>query len=253
MDFAIGKAEERIRRGSDIKDFMSYITKEDNGKQPAMTRDEVNLTAAVILIAGSETTATVLSGAAYNLARNAHVRRKAQVEVRTAFKSDDDITLSSLSRLPYLSAVIEESLRCFPAVPGTFPRRTGPDGDTIAGHFVPADISVGVHQSSTYLSSRNFHQPDVFAPERWLPDPPEEFKNDKLGCVQAFHVGPRNCVGKNLAYLTLRSILARLLWHFDFELCEESKGWHNQRSFILWDKPPLWLKMSRRSNDVDVE
>jgi len=109
-----------------------------------MTRDEVNLTAAVILIAGSETTATVLSGAAYNLARNAHVRRKAQVEVRTAFKSDDDITLSSLSRLPYLSAVIEESLRCFPAVPGTFPRRTGPDGDTIAGHFVPADVSQSV-------------------------------------------------------------------------------------------------------------
>ncbi|KAG9385254.1 cytochrome P450 monooxygenase [Pyrenophora tritici-repentis] len=207
-----------------------------------MTPDEVNITAAVTLIAGSETTATVLSGAAYNLARNPEVRRKAQEEVRTAFKSDEEITLASLPRLSYLNAVIEESMRCFPAVPGTFPRRTGPDGDVIAGYFVPADVS-----------QMNFHNPEAFAPERWLPDPPEEYKNDKLGCVQPFHVGPRNCVGKNLAYLTLRSVLARLLWHFDFELCEESQGWHNQRCFILWDKPPLWLRISRKLDDVIVE
>jgi cytochrome P450 len=107
-----------------------------------MTRDETNLTAAVILIAGSETSATVLCGAAYNLARNPDVQKKAQAEVRSAFKSHEDITLLSLARLPYLAAVIEESLRCFPAVPGTFPRRTGPDGDFIAGHFVPADVRV---------------------------------------------------------------------------------------------------------------
>ncbi|KAI2485718.1 cytochrome P450 monooxygenase [Pyrenophora tritici-repentis] len=242
MAFAVGKAEERIRRGAGIRDVMSYITKENGGKRPAMTPDEVNITAAVTLIAGSETTATVLSGAAYNLARNPEVRRKAQEEVRTAFKSDEEITLASLPRLSYLNAVIEESMRCFPAVPGTFPRRTGPDGDVIAGYFVPADVS-----------QMNFHNPEAFAPERWLPDPPEEYKNDKLGCVQPFHVGPRNCVGKNLAYLTLRSVLARLLWHFDFELCEESQGWHNQRCFILWDKPPLWLRISRKLDDVIVE
>ncbi|EFQ85302.1 hypothetical protein P3342_009332 [Pyrenophora teres f. teres] len=253
IKFAVGKAEERVRRGTGIRDVMSYITKENGDKGPAMTRDEINLTAAVTLIAGSETTATVLSGAAYNLARNPEVRRKAQDEVRMAFQSDEDIKLSSLPRLSYLNAVIEESMRCFPAIPGTFPRRTRPDGDVIAGYFVPADISVGVHQYSTYFSTKNFHNPEVFAPERWLPDPPEEYKNDTLGCVQPFHVGPRNCVGKNLAYLTLRSVLARLLWHFEFELCEESQGWDNQKSFILWDKPPLWLKMSRKSNDAGVK
>ncbi|RMZ66223.1 cytochrome P450 [Pyrenophora seminiperda CCB06] len=255
MNFAISRSEERLQRGSDIKDFLSYITRENDEKQqPTMTRDEVNLTAAVILIAGSETSATVLCGAAYNLARNPDVKKKAQAEVRAAFKSDEDITLASLPRLRYLSAVIEESLRCFPAVPGTFPRRTGPEGDTIAGRYVPADISVGVHQWSTYYSPSHFHNPEIFAPERWLPDPPSEYKNDKLGCVQPFHVGPRNCVGKNLAYLTIRSVLARLLWHFDWELCEESVGWHDQRSFILWDKPPLWLKISHKDDDGgDVE
>jgi cytochrome P450 len=106
-----------------------------------MTHDEITLTTAVILIAGSETSATVLSGAAYHLARNPQVQNKAAAEVRSAFASDQDITLLSLARLPYLSAVIQESLRCFPAVPGTFPRRTGPNGDVIAGRFIPPDVT----------------------------------------------------------------------------------------------------------------
>lgn len=106
-----------------------------------MTRDELTLTSSVILIAGSETPATVLSGIMYNLARNPEVQKKAQAEIRSAFQSDQDMTLVSLSRLSYLSAVIEESFRCYPAAPGTFPRRTGPDGDIIAGHFVPKDVS----------------------------------------------------------------------------------------------------------------
>jgi hypothetical protein len=53
---------------------------------------------------------------------------------------------------------------------------------------------------------------------------------------------------RSLAYFTIRSILARMLWHFDMELCDESKGWHNQGSFILWDKPRLWIKLLRRSD-----
>jgi cytochrome P450 len=118
-----------------------------------MTRDEINLTTAVILIAGSETSATVLCGAAYNRARTPEAREKAQAEVRAALKSDQDITLLSLAKLPSLSAVIEESLRCFPAVPGTFPRRTGPDGDTIAGYFVPADVRSAIFLSRLELTS----------------------------------------------------------------------------------------------------
>lgn len=117
------------------------LTKNNNEKDASMTHDELTLTSAVILIAGSETSATVLSGIMYNLADNPEVQKKAQVEIRSAFQSDQDMTLLSLSRLKYLSAVIEESLRCYPAVPGTFPRRTGPDGNIIAGHFVPKDVS----------------------------------------------------------------------------------------------------------------
>jgi len=44
----------------------------------------------------------------------------------------------------------------------------------------------------------------------------------------------------------MRSIVVRLLWHFDFELCEESMKWREQKAFLLWDKGPLWVRLSER-------
>jgi hypothetical protein len=47
---------------------------------------------------------------------------------------------------------------------------------------------------------------------------------------------------RNLAYMELRPILARLLWEFDLELLKESEGWERQKVFLLWEKPPLWMR-----------
>jgi hypothetical protein len=44
----------------------------------------------------------------------------------------------------------------------------------------------------------------------------------------------------------MRSILARVLWHFDLELCDESRNWARQKVFILWDKPPLNVRLRAR-------
>lgn len=45
----------------------------------------------------------------------------------------------------------------------------------------------------------------------------------------------------------MRSILARILWNFDMMLCDESRGWASQKSYLLWDKPSLWVNLSRRA------
>ena len=52
--------------------------------------------------------------------------------------------------------------------------------------------------------------------------------------------------GHSLAYSEMRSIVARMLWHFEMELCEESRRWADQKVYILWDKPPLKVKLSKR-------
>jgi len=107
-----------------------------------MTRQEIINTSRVLLTAGSET-ATLLSGATYYLLQNPAVLHRVQSEVREAFKSVDDITLRSVSTpglLPYLEAVLHESFRCYPSIPATLPRITGPEGALIDGNFAPGNV-----------------------------------------------------------------------------------------------------------------
>lgn len=51
----------------------------------------------------------------------------------------------------------------------------------------------------------------------------------------------------NLAYSEMRLILARVLWNFDLELCEESERWSEQFSYVLWDKRPLMCRLRARA------
>ena len=56
--------------------------------------------------------------------------------------------------------------------------------------------SLGVHQYSINRSAKYFHNPDEFVPDRWLEEPPNEYRNDVKGAMQPFSMGPRNCIGK---------------------------------------------------------
>lgn len=90
-------------------------------------------------------------------------------------------------------------------------------------------------------------------PERWLPkaqnDPSSPFFNDSRDVFKPFSFGPRDCIGRNLAYHEMRLILSKVLWNFDFELCEESNEWDRQRIFALWEKPPLMVRIRSRASE----
>ena len=108
-----------------------------------INRQEIISNSEILLVAGSETTATLLSGATYYLLQNPAVLHRVQSEVRTVFKNEKDIVLRSISTpnlLPYLEAVLQESLRCYPSIPATLPRITDPKGAVIDGKFVPGNV-----------------------------------------------------------------------------------------------------------------
>lgn len=204
---------------------------------------ELRESASVLLVAGSESTAALLSGATYHLLRNPAAHRKLVQEIRSTFQSEDQITLTSASSLKYLSAVLDEALRIFPPGPSGQQRRTPPQGLTIAGRFVPGDTIVYVHHWSAYSSPANFRDPEKFVPERWLGDP--MYADDRRGVVHPFSVGPRNCIGMNLAHAEMRLILARILWNFDLELCKQSQEWAEKlRVYLIWVKEPLMVKVT---------
>ena len=101
--------------------------------------------------------------------------------------------MATISRLPYLNAVLEESLRVYPPSAHGHSRII-PQGDaTICGRVVPEGTSVGVATLAASLSERNWTEPLAFKPERWLG---EEWAGDDYKSWQPFLVGPRNCLGK---------------------------------------------------------
>ena len=98
--------QERLDKETDRKDFISYITKYNDEK--GMSQKEIASTSGVLLVAGSETTASLLSGTTFLLLKNQLVLQKLVDEIRSAFHDEGEIDLTSAARLPYLHAVLEE-------------------------------------------------------------------------------------------------------------------------------------------------
>ncbi|KAJ5818156.1 hypothetical protein N7474_003747 [Penicillium riverlandense] len=166
-------------------------------------------------------------------------------EIRSAFAKDSDISFRTITSLPYLTAVIEESLRLYPPFVTSLARIVPAGGAMIDEHFVPEGTIVACHHYASYHSSSNFTFPNDFIPERWL-GIDARFNKDKKDVLQPFSLGPRNCLGKNLAYCEIRLILCKLLYHFNLALCPESANWTDQKVYFLWDKPALLVTLTDR-------
>lgn len=246
MKRAVQTVQTRIQKDTDRKDFLYYILAANEEK--AMTPAEIHVNAFSLSIAGSESTATALCGATYQILSHPDVYEKLTSEIRSTFKSEEAITLSSLNGLEYLDAVLNETLRNYPPVAITLPRVVPAGGETIDGSFVPAGTTVGVNHFSTYHHPQNFHRPSEFLPERWVGkrenSTTSPFDQDNKTCMQPFSFGPRNCLGKNLARAEMRLIMAKLLWKFDLELVDGGKNWlEGQKIFGFWAKPPLLCRL----------
>jgi cytochrome P450 len=150
--------------------------------------------AAIFMLAGTETTATLLSGVTYHLLRNPDKLTRLTEEVRGAFQDGDTFTLEELQRLKYLSACLEEGLRLYPPVPSPLWRITPEGGSEICGRHVPGGARVAVTAYAASRSPENFRDPEEFVPERWLGE--EGYEGDRRDVVQPFSVGPRNCLGQ---------------------------------------------------------
>ncbi|KIX06698.1 uncharacterized protein Z518_04674 [Rhinocladiella mackenziei CBS 650.93] len=246
---AYAKLDRRLeKKDLNRKDFMSYILRHNDEK--GLSLPEMQETAVILIIAGSETTATFLSGATYYILRHPAVYTRLVREIRHLFSNYEDITMVKTNELKYLPAIVEETFRIYPPSPNAFPRIVPGKGEWIEGRWVPGNTTVGVNQYSASRDPRNFFEPEKFLPERWLPQsmhaggdlPAENFAADQKQVVQPFSFGPRNCIGRNLAYAELQLILSKLLWTFDLQLapdCDNGTWATKQPTYMLWEKPEL--------------
>ncbi|KAF1354170.1 cytochrome P450 [Lizonia empirigonia] len=238
QEYAASLAMSRIqgKEQADRGDFMDFILR-SRGEAHQVTEEELIHNADLFMVAGSETTATVLLGVTYYLLKNPHAYKRVTEEEANA-------------RLPYMLACLNEAMRIFPSIPLVLLRITNDGPPTpIAGHSIPPATRVGVHQLSAYHSPLNFHDPQSFRPERWLPEeydePSSPFHNDRREVHKPFYFGRRDCIGRNLAFHEMRLILALVLWNFDLSLDEGMEQWHVQKIFGLWQKPALRVNVEQ--------
>ena len=113
-------------------------------KEKALSKAEIDSNCILFLMAGSETTATLLSGVTYLLLKNLRVYKKLIDEMRDTFKTQGDITIKKTKEMKYLRACLLEALRYYPPVPTGFPRLVPRGGDVISGTYIPEGVSVKI-------------------------------------------------------------------------------------------------------------
>jgi cytochrome P450 len=261
--------QNRIKTNDSTKrDFWAYVLAHANKED--IREKELETTGWSIVIAGAETTSSLLAGVIYLLLTHAEHMQRLTAELRTRFASEKEITFDSVSRVPFLIAVLEETLRYYPPAPfGVSRVVTPPEGSQIDGFWLPQGTRISSSHYCLFRSPENFANPDQWVPERWLEDRDDLYEDDNRDALMPFSVGKRNCIGKryvsgqdfpfptgdvvmretdscctSLAIVQMRLILARLLWNFDFELCDQSRDWMDQRTYMGWEKGPLLARVS---------
>ncbi|KAM3421658.1 hypothetical protein BST61_g2043 [Cercospora zeina] len=226
-------------------DIIGLMLREMKGGD-RLTEKEILANSILIVGGGAETTATTLTATFYHLCNTPHAMQKLKDEIRGTFARSEDITLKATADLPYLKATLDENLRIFPTASYITPRTTPKEGHVIDGEFIPGGTYVSMGQWFMGRSERFFDDAMEFRPERWTNLEVQKACGRRVDeILKPFSMGPRNCVGKLLALAEARLILAKLIWHFDFELDGDHATWvDDARFYVLWELQPLKLRIT---------
>jgi cytochrome P450 len=212
--------ESSAKSGTKRQDFLSRFL-EAGEKDPAfMTPERVLSLTSANVFAGSDTTAITLRAIFYYLLKNPNkleTLRKdiAQAETDGLFTREDKLVRwTEANAIPYLGAVIKESLRIHPAAGLPLERVVPQGGATISGHYVPAGTIVGCSAWTIHRDRKIFGDDvDAFRPERWLENPVKAAEMNQV--LFSFGAGARTCAGKNISYLELYKLVPAMLRTFD--------------------------------------
>jgi cytochrome P450/NADPH-cytochrome P450 reductase len=174
-----------------------------------------------LLFAGHETTSGLLSFTFYYLLSNPAEYVIAQKEVDDVV-GNATITAAHLSRLPYLSAVLRESLRLSPTVPAI--ALTAKEDTILGGKYkIKAKMPIIALLAAVHRDRRVYgSDADAFRPERMLDEAFSRRNQDFPNCWKPFGNGMRGCVGRFFAQQQSLLVVALLLQSFDFSMSDPS-------------------------------
>ena len=194
-----------------------------------------------LLIAGHDTSTTLLAWALYLMGRHPDVMARARLEV-DAFLGPELPTLQSVQNLHYLDRVIQETMRLYPPI-HIGNRRALTDLD-FQGYHIPAGTRVAYSIYLTHRDPAHWPNPGKFIPDHFLP---EAAAGRAPYTFLPFGGGPRNCIGRAFAEVEAKVVLGRLLQHFDFTLLSENV--HAHMGATLEPRPGIIMRAHRREEN----
>ncbi|KAG8235108.1 hypothetical protein J437_LFUL015535 [Ladona fulva] len=172
-----------------------------------------------LFMAGSETTSKALGFAFLYLIVHPEVQRKARAEIEAVVGRDRLPALSDRSKMPYIEAIVLESLRLFVGRSFGLAHRSLRD-TTLQGYHIPKDTMLVVCFSNILMNNEFWGDAKSFRPERFL----DADGNVNLpDCMLPFGFGKRRCLGESLAKSNIFLFIAVLLQQFEFTLPEGDK------------------------------
>ncbi|KUI73865.1 Pisatin demethylase [Cytospora mali] len=219
--------------------FLDRLLDQNQEDPEKTTMYHVFLVCLANINAGSDTTATSLSGMLYHLLRLKHEIRglssRSQLSEQPSFKE--------IQQMPYFDAVMKESLRLHSAVGLPLWRVVPEGGTTVAGQYLPQGTNVGVNAWVAHLNE-DVWGPDArgFRPERWCEAQAEALKGnkDRLRQMEAYYLpfglGSRTCIGRHISILEMSKLMPRLLRDFEFELERPDEKWKCENFWFVIPK-----------------
>ncbi|KAI1439068.1 cytochrome P450 [Xylaria sp. CBS 124048] len=220
---AIARVKDRLENPPDIhrKDLLARLQEGRDEKGEPLCFEELTAEALTQLIAGSDTTSNSSCALLYHVARTPGVLEKLQRELDAAApdRSAKVPEFEAIRNLPYLEAVISETLRIHSTSGIGLPRQIpeGSPGVHLHGHYFPPGTVLSVPTYTIHHSKEIWGaDADAFRPERWV-----NATTRQRNAFIPFSYGPRSCVGRNVAEMEMKMIAATWIRRYDVFLRQE--------------------------------
>ena len=187
-----------------------------HGGKKELTEDEIVAQAWVFFLAGYETTATTLSFCTYELALNQDIQEKLYQEIESVSKNNQQIDYETLTKLPYLDAIVSETLRKYS--PFIRLERSVSENYNLLNTGIKLSkgdlIEIPVY--AIHHCEEFYPSPEQFKPERFLA---ENRHLIKPYTYLPFGAGPRNCIGMRFGLLETKLCLFKIIQKYRFYQC----------------------------------
>lgn len=176
-----------------------------------------------LFAAGTDTNTIAVEWTMAELLRHPAVMSKVRAELRDALGSKPCPDESDVGRLPYLRAVVMESMRLHPPSPMLVPHLAMADGAEVGGFTVPAGTKVIINLWAIMRDPASWAEPEAFVPERFVGSSDADFRGTDRLEFMPFGAGRRACPGAPMAMRVVTLLLASMLHAFEWRLPEGMK------------------------------